>query len=347
MTKNIQQSLPAEWSAQSGIMLTWPHDQGDWGERLPAIEQNYLNIVRHISHFEKVLITCRDELHRQHIKRSLALTDAEQSRLSFYIAPSNDVWVRDYGPLTVLKANKPVLYKFTFNAWGNKYSSELDNAIVTRLYNDGAFGEIELQTSKLILEGGSIEVNGEGTLLTTTNCLLSPLRNPQLDCDLIEAMLEEVFGIEHFLWLKHGELQGDDTDGHIDTIARFTDANTILYVSCNNENDPNFNELKNMEAELQAFCQPDGRPYNLVALPSPEPKQDSDGRQLPATYANFLIINDAVLVPVYDDPADNVALDVIKSCFPDRKIIGINCLALVEQNGSLHCATMQLPVGVI
>lgn len=346
MIKNKKQFLPAEWSAQSGVMLTWPHDQGDWSDRLPEAEKNYLEIARHISHYEKVLIVCLDESHQQHIQQSLASTDADTSLLLFYIAPSNDVWVRDYGPLTVLKDNKPVLYKFTFNAWGNKYESELDNAIVTKLHTDGAFGHLDLETSKLILEGGSIETNGKGTLLTTTNCLLSPLRNPQLDCDLIEALLEEVFGIEHFLWLKHGQLKGDDTDGHIDTIARFTDADTILYVRCDNESDPNYPELKKMETELQALRKPDGSPWRLVALPSPEPKYD-DGRQLPATYANFLIINDAVLVPLYNDSADTKALDIIKSCFPEREIIGINCLALVEQNGSLHCATMQLPVGVI
>jgi agmatine deiminase len=346
MTNNKKQFLPAEWSAQSGVLLTWPHDQGDWGDQLPAVEKNYLDIASHISHYEKVLIVCHDESHQQHVQQALASTDADDSRLSFYIAPSNDVWIRDYGPLTVLKDNNPLLYKFTFNAWGNKYKSELDNAIVTKLHADGAFGSLELETSKLILEGGSIEVDGNGTLLTTTNCLLSPLRNPQLDCDLIEALLEEVCGIKQFLWLKHGQLQGDDTDSHIDTIARFSDSDTILYVSCDNESDANYGELKKMEAELQAFRKLDGKPFRLVALPSPEPKYDN-GRQLPATYANFLIINDAVLVPVYNDPADEKALDIIKSCFPDREIIDINCLALVEQNGSLHCATMQLPVGVI
>ena len=346
MTNNNKQFLPAEWSAQSGVMLTWPHDQGDWGDRLPAVEKSYTEIVRHISHYEKVIVVCRDEALRQHIEGILSSTDANLSRLCFTIAPSNDVWIRDYGPLTVIKDKKPILYKFTFNAWGDKYNSEFDNAIVTKLHEDGIFNHTGIETSKLILEGGSIEVNGEGTLMTTTNCLLSPRRNPQLDCDLIEAMLEEVFGIEHFLWLKHGELHGDDTDGHIDTIARFVDADTILYVSCHNRDDANFEELKKMEAELQAFRKPDGSPYRLIALPSPEPKFD-EGRQIPATYANFLIINGAVLVPLYNDSADEQALAIIKSCFPDRDIIGIDCLPLVEQNGSLHCATMQLPAGVI
>ena len=344
---NNSQYLPPEWYEQSGVMLTWPHDQGDWADVLDRADKNFVEMAVHISHHEHVIITCRDDGHLQYIRNSLAKTNAKQEHLHFHIAPSNDVWVRDYGPLTVIKDGKPVLYKFTFNAWGNKYNADFDNAITTRLHELSAFGDTPMETIKLILEGGSIEVNGAGTLLTTTHCLLSPQRNPQLDCDLIEAMLEENFGVKHFLWLKHGMLEGDDTDGHIDTLARFCDENTILYVTCDDPTDSNYEELQKMQAELRAFRTPEGNPYNLVTLPSPAPVYNAEGRRLPATYANFLIINKAVLAPVYNDPMDEAALKAIALCFPDREIIPIDCLALVEQNGSLHCATMQLPAGVL
>lgn len=347
MTHQTSQFLPAEWAEQSGVMLTWPHAQGDWGHTLDSTEQVFINMAREIACSENLLICCFDVEHKQHVAECLHNAGVPVDRLFLYIVPSNDIWVRDHGPITIMKPGGPCLMDFTFNGWGNKYPAALDNAVTRTLHEAGAFGETELESIRLVLEGGSIEVDGKGTLMTTSNCLLSPNRNPQIDCDLIETMLGEIFGITHFLWLKHGQLAGDDTDGHIDTLARFTDDRTIAYASSDDMNDENHNGLKAMEQELKKFLTPDGDAYRLVRLPSPAPKYSPDGERLPATYANFLIINHAVLVPTYEDSMDAVALECLAPCFPDRKIVPINCLPLVSQYGSLHCATMQLPAGIL
>ncbi len=199
----------------------------------------------------------------------------------------------------------------------------------------------------MILEGGSIEVDGTGALMTTAHCLLSSTRNPDLKREQIEKQLGEYLGINRFLWLKHGELIGDDTDGHIDTLARFCDPETIAYVACDDPQDEHYPGLQMMKQELQSFCAATGKPYKLVALPMPRAIYDNHGNRLPATYANFLIINNAVLVPAYQDANDKQALAILKSCFPDREVIGVNCLPLLQQYGSLHCLTMQLPAGVL
>jgi agmatine/peptidylarginine deiminase len=204
-----------------------------------------------------------------------------------------------------------------------------------------------LQSVDLILEGGSIDSDGRGTLLTTRHCLLNPQRNPEYDCVGLEGLFGQIFGTRQVLWLDHGELEGDDTDGHIDTLARFCDEHTIAYVRCDDPQDSHYAPLREMERELQAFRDSDGRPYGLVPLPLPAPKRDEHGKRLPATYANFLIINGAVLVPVYGDAQDAVALECLAPCFPGREIVPIHCLPLIHQYGSLHCVTMQLPAGVL
>ena len=232
---------------------------------------------------------------------------------------------------------------FGFNGWGEKYGYELDNQITRRLYALDSFGQAPMQTVNLILEGGSIEVDGSGTLLTTARCLLAPTRNPGLTREQLEQQLKELLGITRILWLHHGYLAGDDTDSHIDTLARFCDRNTIAYMSCDDPADEHYAELKAMEKELKAFRAADGQSYRLVALPWPRAKLDEDGNRLPATYANFLVVNGAVLAPTYEDPADDTALARLKECFPDREIVPVNCLPLIYQFGSLHCVTMQLP----
>lgn len=347
MTHPSSQWLPAEWAKQSAVMLTWPHAQGDWGGTLNSVEQVFINMAREIAPHERLLISCLDESHKQHIARCLQQSAVPADSFSLYIAPSNDIWVRDHGPITTLKGDASCLMDFTFNGWGNKYPATLDNAITRTLHTAGAFVDSELESNRLVLEGGSIEVDGEGTLMTTSNCMLSPNRNPHVDCDLIETMLGEIFGVSHFLWLEHGQLAGDDTDGHIDTLARFTDSHTIAYVGCDDPDDENHAELVAMEQDLKNFRTRDGHAYKLVCLPSPAPKYSTDGKRLPATYANFLIINHAVLVPTYEDPMDAVALERLAPCFPGRNLIPISCLPLVNQYGSLHCATMQLPAGTL
>ncbi len=339
--------LPPEWAPQSGVMLTWPHAHSDWTPRLPQVEPVFVAIARHVARHEKVLIVCFDTAHREHVTNLLVADGIDLRRTVLRVAPSNDTWARDHGPITVQCRQEPLLLDFGFNGWGGKFGHALDNQLTRRLYDLETFGEAPLQTVDMILEGGSIEVDGSGTLLTTEQCLLTPTRNPGITREQIEKRLGEFLGLKRVLWLKHGHLEGDDTDSHIDTLARYCDAQTIAYVTCDDPKDSHYHDLKAMESELKQFTAANGGPYRLVPLPWPTAKFDEDGRRLPATYANFLIINDAVLVPTYRDPSDRIALERLAGCFPDRKIIGIDCLPLVYQYGSLHCVTMQLPAGVL
>ncbi|HEX9628177.1 MAG TPA: agmatine deiminase family protein [Acidiferrobacterales bacterium] len=339
--------LPPEWAPQSGVQLTWPHAHGDWAGMLDTVEPVFVAIARAVGRFERVLIACYDDGHRRYVEGLLAAAGVPAARTLLAVAKSDDTWARDHGPLTVLCQGEATLLDFRFNGWGGKYPAALDDALTRRLYAQGAFGPAPLQTVDLVLEGGSIEVDGSGTLLTTERCLLAPTRNPGLDRGRLEARLAELLGLNRVLWLAHGYLEGDDTDSHIDTLARLCDAGTIAYVRCDDARDPHYTELRAMQRELGEFRTPAGDPYRLVPLPWPAPKRDADGARLPATYANFLIINGAVLVPTYDDPADAVALERLGHCFPGREIVGIPCLPLIHQHGSLHCVTMQLPAGVL
>jgi agmatine deiminase len=347
MAKPCRPYLPPEWAPQSGVMLTWPHAHGDWAKSLTQVEPVFTEIARQISRREKVLVSCYDGGHRERLKEHLAAAGVDMGQVILRTVPSNDTWARDHGPLTVMCQNELLLLDFGFNGWGGKYGYELDNQITRKLYVMDSFGQTPMQTVDLVLEGGSIEVDGAGTLLTTARCLLAPTRNPKFTREQLEQKLKENLGLNRILWLNHGYLAGDDTDSHIDTLARYCDKNTIAYVSCDDPGDEHYAELSAMEEELKTIRAADGQPYRLVALPWPRAKYDAEGQRLPATYANFLIINGAVLVPTYEDPADSVALERLQECFPGREIVAINCLPLIYQFGSLHCVTMQLPEGVI
>ena len=339
--------LPPEWAPQSGVMLTWPHRHSDWAPILHEVEPVFTAIAAAIARFETVLIACYDDDHRMHVAECLRAAGVPAARSRLHIAPSNDTWARDHGPIAVLCQGEATLLDFGFNGWGGKYAHDLDDRISRRLHAQNAFGDTPIEHQDLILEGGSIEVDGSGTLLTTERCLLAPTRNPKLARVQIEKQLTELLGLTRFLWLRNGYLAGDDTDSHIDTLARLCDVNTIAYVACDDPADEHYAELKAMEAELQTFRTPGGEPYRLVPLPWPRARFDDDGARMPATYANFLIINGAVLVPTYRDPADAAALVAVRRCFPEREVIGIDCLPLIYQHGSLHCVTMQLPAGVL
>lgn len=340
-------SLPAEWAPQSGVMLTWPHDQSDWQPLLAEVEPVYVNIARAICEHERLLVCCRDDRHAEHVLLLLKNGGADLRRIGLHIAPSNDTWARDHGPITLLQDGAPVLLDFVFNGWGGKYAAELDNRITRRLHAQGAFGATPIVTLDLVLEGGSIESDGSGTLLTTVQCLLSPKRNPHLTRAQIEQRVIQFFNLEQVLWLEHGHLEGDDTDSHIDTLARFCDARTIAYVQCTDPADAHYPDLHAMEQELRTLRDTQGNPYRLVPLPWPQAKYNAEGKRLPATYANFLIINGAVLAPTYRDAADPIALARLQECFPQRSIVPIDCLPLIQQFGSLHCISMQLPAGVL
>ncbi|MGB5604889.1 MAG: agmatine deiminase family protein [Gammaproteobacteria bacterium] len=339
--------LLPEYAPQSGVMLTWPHEATDWRAILHQAEALYIELVRAISRHETVLIICHDETLRAHVQTLLEQADIPQGTIRYCLASANDTWVRDYGPLTVQVNGSPLLLDFAFDGWGGKYPSTLDNEISHTLYAAGVFGRNDYLRHTLVLEGGSVDTDGSGTLLTTARCLLNSARNPGLDRHQLEGLLSGYLGISRFLWLDHGELEGDDTDGHVDMLARFCSPDIIAYSRCDNPNERHYPELNAMEQQLRTFRKADGTAYHLVPLPLPPPVLNASGQQLPASYANFLIINAAVLVPVYADPADATALEALAPCFPDRELIPVDCTTLIEQSGSLHCATMQLPAGVL
>lgn len=317
---NPHKRWPAEWEPQDAVLMAWPHENTDWAPILEKAQNTFSEIIKTVERFEPVILVRPDT----------------------YDVPTNDTWARDFGPVTIEERGKPLLLDFTFNGWGGKYPSEKDNAISRKLHSLGTFGTTALHRVDLILEGGSIESDGEGTLLTTTQCLLNSNRNPQLTKEQIEERLRAELGVHTFLWLENGSLSGDDTDAHIDTLARLCPNKTIVYVACDDPADEHYENLKVMEQELMQF--PD---YRLLPLPWPAAKYDAAGKRLPASYANYLIINGAVLVPTYNDPADKPALEVVQKAFPDREIIGIDCSTLILQHGSLHCVTMQIPRGVL
>ena len=335
--------FPAEWADQSGVMLTWPHEKTDWAEMLDEVEVCFISIAKAIAEREKVLIVCPDQRYLNN-----KLKDCRVENLIFAELASNDTWARDHGAITVNVDDKLTLYDFTFNGWGMKFASNFDNQITSSLVRQGIFQDRILYKNRqnLILEGGSLESDGEGTILTTRDCLLSVNRNQHLSEEEIELKLKKLFGAEQILWLSSGYLSGDDTDSHVDTLARFCDPKTIAYVKCEDVNDEHYEALKNMELELMSFRTLYDQPYKLIPLPMAEAIYDGEFR-LPATYANFLIINGAVLMPFYGSPKDRLAEIQLQRAFPDREIIGIDCRPLIMQHGSLHCVTMQFPKGVL
>ena len=340
--KNIR--LPAEWEAQDAVLLAWPHTDSDWQPILAQVIPVFLELTRQISRFEQVLIVTPEP---EQVSKQILSAGISLERIKIYPMPTNDTWSRDFGPITVLCDHQPRLLDFGFNAWGLKFAADQDNQITRRLHEAGAFGATSREISGLILEGGSIESDGAGTLLTTSECLLNPNRNPQLNQNQLEAELKQLLGAEQVLWLEHGYLAGDDTDSHIDTLARLCPEQTILYVRCDDPTDEHFSALQLMEKQLRSFRTLAGEPFRLLPLPWPQASYDDEGTRLPATYANYLVINDAVLVPSYSDPADTAAHHVIAAAFPDREIIPIDCRPLIWQHGSLHCVTMQIPQGVL
>lgn len=331
--------LPAEWYPQSAVQLTWPHEGTDWAAMLDEVVPCFVEIAREVVKREKLLIVCRNEA-----KVRNQLGEVDYSRVIFRQIESNDTWARDHGGISVFEEGMPVVYDFVFNGWGMKFAADYDNLITRKLFYHNTFAEevVPANMQPFVLEGGSIESDGKGTLLTTVECLSSVNRNEYLQREELENYLKQVFGLDRILWLESGYLEGDDTDSHIDTLARFCSEDTIAYVQCTDEKDEHFVELREMEEELKEFTQANGEPYRLVALPMAD-RVEWEGERLPASYANFLIINGAVLLPFYNSPKDEMARAALQTAFPDREIVGINCLPLIKQYGSLHCVTMQYP----
>jgi agmatine/peptidylarginine deiminase len=335
--------FPAEWDSQSAVLLTWPHSQTDWKHNLDEVIPCFVSISNEIVKREKLIIVCRSI---EEVKQ--ALKDIDYKRVIFRDICSNDTWARDHGPISIFVNDVPYLLDFTFNGWGLKFPANYDNQITRQLFEGKVFSSETIYQNMLhiVLEGGSIETDGEGTILTTNRCLLSANRNDYKSQNEIADYLSMIFGVKRILWLNHGYLAGDDTDSHIDTLARFCNPETIVYVQCTNPNDEHFEELSRMEKELHKFKTLEGKPYRLIPLPMAEPVY-YEGERLPATYANFLIINGALLLPFYHSPLDETARQRLQEAFPDREIIGIDCRPLIKQHGSLHCVTMQLPAGFV
>jgi len=335
--------FPPEWHPQDAILMAFPHEETDWAYMLDEARECFSQIINTISGFgEAVILLVHNAADYKYVINKF------KNNVYPVIIPFNDTWTRDFGPIFIQKGNIPVCLDFKFNGWGLKFAANKDNQVNGLLTCKNIFSENVVYQNRLnfVLEGGSIETDGKGTLLTTAECLLSPNRNGEWDRLQIENYLKTALGIKKVLWLHNGNLEGDDTDGHIDTLARFCNPNTIVYVKCDDKNDYNYHSLNVMEEELQRFVSANDKPYKLIPLPLPEPII-CDGQRLPATYANFLIINNAVLMPTYHSSRDEEALKILESVFPDRKVVGIDCRAMIKQNGSLHCATMQLPEGTV
>lgn len=345
MVSTSRPRLPAEWEPQSGVQLTWPHPGTDWAERLNQVEPVFAEIGAAISRHQGLLVVCHSADHAHQVRGQLVAACARPDRLRFACAPSDDTWARDHGAVTVEQDGQPRLLDFQFNGWGGKFDARQDNGITPALHAAGVFGDTSCHTLRFVMEGGAIETDGRGTLLATRHSVVTGSRNPGMDAPDVERLLAEQLGIERFLWLEHGSLSGDDTDGHIDTLARFADPRTILYTTAE-PGDPDHPALFAMAEELTRLRQPDGSAYRLLPLPPPGIHQDSDGRRLPATYANFLIINGAVLLPVYGVPNDQLAIGVMADAFPGRDVVPVDCRPIIAQNGSLHCLTMQFPASV-
>ncbi|NLZ96186.1 MAG: agmatine deiminase family protein [Bacteroidales bacterium] len=335
--------LPAEWHPQSAIQLTWPHIGTDWIDIIDEVTTFYVGLSKEIIKHTQLLIVCDKA---EDIKKHF--TSTEQKKIILVEIESNDTWSRDHGPISVFIDGKPAIYDFGFNAWGLKFAANHDNKITQKLFAKSIFAKEVTYHNYLnfILEGGAIDSDGEGTLLTTSKCLLAPNRNQPLTKGEIEVFLKKTLGLEQVLWLNHGYLSGDDTDNHIDTLARFCSKDTIAYIQCTDKSDEHYQELKKMEDELATFRRLNGKPYNLIPLPMAKPIYEDEYR-LPATYANFLIMDKVVLMPTYGSDKDSIAMEQLQKAFPNKEIIDIDCRTLIKQHGSLHCITMQYPINFI
>ncbi|PIY12693.1 MAG: agmatine deiminase [Flexibacter sp. CG_4_10_14_3_um_filter_32_15] len=347
ISSTISRRLPAEWEEQSYVQLTFPHQNSDWKDDLELVTPVFIEIVTQITRFENVLLVCQDKSETE--KLFINLDKKQFDKITFVEIDSNDTWARDHGAITVFEKNndkeEKIHLDFTFNGWGNKFEATKDNLITQNLKKEN-YLKYKVEKIDFVLEGGSIESDGEGTILTTSECLLSKERNPNFSREEIETKVKSYFGAERILWLEHGALEGDDTDAHIDTLARLCPNDTICYVAPpTDKSDSHYESMKKMEDELKNLKTINNNSCKLIPLPfAPAAYHEEDNRRLPATYANFLIINEAVLVPTYENrDLDNLALSQIKKAFPNREIIGINCLPIIRQHGSLHCLTMQFP----
>jgi len=338
--------FPAEWEPQQAVIIAWPHPLTDWLERLDSVERCYVRMSAAIArHVERLIIITTNPDHVS----SLISGNVDMEKVTFLNHLTNDTWTRDFGPVSVVRTyphgSLPTFCDFQFNGWGMKFAAGRDNQATSRIYTEYVFPEFDYDNClDFVLEGGSIESDGRGLILTTSQCLLSANRNDTLSPDDIEARLIRSLGAKKVLWLDYGALEGDDTDSHVDTLARLVAPDAIAYSICDRQSDSHFSALRQMEQQLKGMTNLDGLPFRLFPLPIPMPVLDEDGERLPATYANFLILNRAVIMPVYgDEKYDATAVSSISEALPGYEIETVDCRELIRQHGSLHCATMQVP----
>ncbi|MDE7422066.1 MAG: agmatine deiminase family protein [Muribaculaceae bacterium] len=334
-----------EWEPIEYVLLALPNKDTDWDYILPEALDQYRRLVKAITDEGiKVALLCHDVAEAME-----ATQDSNQELISFIPMEYNDTWTRDYVMLTVVRNDRLRALDFGFNAWGLKFAADKDNLVNLHLDKKGYMMPLAYRNERdFILEGGSVETDGKGTILTTSRCLQSPNRNGGLTKGELNQKLNERLGADHVLWLDHGALEGDDTDSHIDTLARLAPDDTIVFTGTKNFDDPQFESLLAMRAQLTLFRTAEGNPYNLVELPLPDPVVDEDGSRLPATYANYLVANGVIFMPTYGQPdKDELAMRSIRIAFPNHKVVGVNCCTLLRQHGSLHCATMQIPHGIL
>lgn len=337
--------LPAEWEPQAAVLIAWPHAGTDWAVRLTEVETTYVALAGAVTRFQSLIVVVADAPLQHHVETLLRTAGVALDRVRFVQLPYDDTWLRDSGPITLTADDHTFqLTDFRFTGWGGKFGAQQDDALIAGLVDAGVFGNALHQRIDWALEGGAIESDGAGTLLTTWRCLVQ--RHPEQSREEMSAILRDGLHAERVLWLDYGYLEGDDTDAHIDTLARFAPDDRIVFQACDDASDRHHDELQRMAEELAALRTRDGRPYRLYPLPWARPIVD-EGRRLAASYANYLVVNGAVLVPAYGDTADDEAARVIGAAHPGRVIVQVPCRPLIWQNGSLHCLTMQLPAGLI
>ncbi len=327
--------LPAEWYKQRAILMAFPHENTDWADDLTASLTPFIRIAQAIAYATPVYVLCDN-------KDKISSMFCSTRNMSFIEIPTNDTWTRDYGYISIIEDGKVKLLDFKFNGWGEKFEASLDNSVNRVLHKRGYLGTTPLESVDFVLEGGSIDSNGEGTILTTTKCLCNPNRNGGLTKDEVENRLDKYLGVKRVLWLDYGYLAGDDTDSHIDTLARFVSKDTIVYIQCLDKDDEHYIELTKMEKQLKTFITPENKPYNIVPLPMPTAKFDKEGNRLPATYINFLITDKALIYPTYSVKEDKIAHNIFNTIFSKKEIIPVESSRLIIQGGSLHCSTMQI-----
>ncbi len=339
----------AEWEPQSAILLTWPHPASDWRPLLPQIEHSYLQLTALLSRTEDLWVLCHDAQHQAHVAHYLNAHAVATDRIRFHLLPTNDTWIRDYGPISVAlppasgATHRRIAWvDFAFNAWGQDYPYALDRTLTARLYAKLAHKPAACMQSDLVFEGGNLESNGAGLLLCNKDCLT---HNPALrdtSFTTVERTLKQLLHIEQIAWIEQVQLAGDDTHGHIDNLARFCSTDTLVYTGCTQASHPNFQALKRLKHQLQALRERSRPALRLIELPLPADQYDAEGHLLPASYANFLITNHQVIVPTFSAAQDQAALEILQHCFPQRQVTGFDCRTLIQQRGGIHCASLQV-----